>query len=79
MIDFPGFYIWNHSSTAVVNGQSFQDWFINSYILNTVGKSPLVSGFFWDDVWYAALFGEASSTLPCLGRRLVHCLVWGGV
>ena len=28
-----------------------QDWFIHSYILNDVGTSPLVSGFFWDDVW----------------------------
>lgn len=46
-----GFYIWNHSSTAVVNGQTFQDWFVHSYVLNTVGSSPLVSGFFWDDVW----------------------------
>ena len=25
--------------------------FINDYILNEVGLSPLVSGFFWDDVW----------------------------
>ena len=46
-----GFYVWNHSSTAVVNGQTFQDWFIHSYMLNKVGSSPLVSGFFWDDVW----------------------------
>lgn len=46
-----GFYIWNHSSTAVVNNQTFQDWFIHSYVLNKVGSSPLVSGFFWDDVW----------------------------
>ena len=46
-----GFYIWNHSSTTVVKGQTFQDWFINDYILNKVGRSSLVSGFFWDDVW----------------------------
>jgi hypothetical protein len=46
-----GFYMWNHSSTAVVNGQTFQDWFIHSYVLNEVGMSPLVSGFFWDDFW----------------------------
>ena len=24
-----GFYLWNHSSTAVVKGQTFQQWFIN--------------------------------------------------
>jgi len=24
-----GFYVWNHSSTTVVNNQTFQDWFIN--------------------------------------------------
>lgn len=35
-----------HSSTAVVNNQTFRDWFIHSYMLNTVGLSPLVSGFF---------------------------------
>ena len=46
-----GFYVWNHSSTTVVNGQTFQDWFVNDYVLNTVGSSALVSGFFWDDVW----------------------------
>lgn len=46
-----GFYVWNHSSTTVVNNQTFQDWFVNSYMLNRVGASPLVSGFFWDDVW----------------------------
>ena len=48
-----GFYMWNHSATAVVNGQTFQDWFIHSYMFNAVGSSPLVSGFFWDDVWSA--------------------------
>jgi hypothetical protein len=67
-----GFYLWNHSSTTVVKGQTFRgalppfcpfhaagtdtatplaDWFINDYILNYVGQSPLVSGFFWDDFW----------------------------
>jgi len=46
-----GFYLWNHSSTTVVKGQSFQDWFIHSYMFNEVGQSDLVSGFFWDDVW----------------------------
>ena len=25
-----GMYLWNHSSDAVVNGQTFQDWFIDS-------------------------------------------------
>ena len=44
-----GFYLWNHSSTTVVNGQTFQDWFIHDYMFNEVGRSPLVSGFFWDD------------------------------
>ena len=48
-----GFYLWNHSATEVVNGQTFQDWFVNSYMLNEVGRSPLVSGFFWDDHWSA--------------------------
>jgi hypothetical protein len=46
-----GFYVFNHSSTAVVKGQTFRDWFINSYMMNDLGSSPLVSGFFWDDVW----------------------------
>lgn len=48
-----GFYLWNHSSTAVVKGQTFQDWFVNDYMLNKVGMSELVSGFFWDDHWPA--------------------------
>lgn len=46
-----GFYVFNHSSTTVVRGQSFQEWFVHGYVLNEVGTSPLVSGFFWDDVW----------------------------
>ena len=36
---------WNHSSTAVVNGQTFLDWFKDSYIFDYQGTSPLVSGF----------------------------------
>ena len=36
-----------HSSTTVVNGQTFQEWFIYSYMFNEVGQSKLVSGFFW--------------------------------
>ena len=48
-----GFYVFNHSSTAIVNGQSFQEWFVHDYMINHVGSSPLVSGFFWDDVWNA--------------------------
>ena len=57
-----GFYLWNHSSTAVVHGQTFQEWFIHSYMLNKVGMSDLVSGFFWDDFWPApgAGFPDAS-------------------
>ena len=46
-----GFYVWNHSSTTVVNGQSFQDWFLDSYMFDALGASANVSGFFWDDVW----------------------------
>ena len=34
-----------------MKGKSFQQWFIDDYMLNEVGMSPLVSGFFWDDVW----------------------------
>ena len=40
-----GFYVFNHSTTTVVNNQTFQDWFINDYILNKVGRSDLVSGW----------------------------------
>lgn len=40
-----GFYLWNHSATEVINGQSFLQWFKDSYIFNEVGSSPLVSGF----------------------------------
>ena len=46
-----GFYMFNHSSTVVVKGQTFLEWFIHSYMFNEVGSSPLVSGFFWDDDW----------------------------
>jgi len=46
-----GFYVFNHSSTAVINGQSFQEWFLDSYMFNEVGGSKLVDGFYWDDTW----------------------------
>ena len=52
-----------HSSTAVVNGQTFQDWFINSYMFNEVGQSKLVSGFFWDDFWPGAS-GNFPDSMP---------------
>jgi len=46
-----GFYVFNHSSDAVVHGQTFQQWFINSYVLDSIGMSPAVHGFFFDDFW----------------------------
>jgi hypothetical protein len=69
-----GFYIWNHSSTAVVNGQTFREWFINDYILNEVGRSPLVSGFFWDDVWDPGcnIHDQVKSTCQDMGFRCDH-------
>lgn len=33
-----GFYLWNHSATEVINGQTFRDWFIDSYMFN--GERP---------------------------------------
>lgn len=61
-----GFYLWNHSSTTVVKGQTFQDWFIHTYMFNEVGDSDLVSGFFWDDVWPGAggHFGDSNDNIP---------------
>jgi hypothetical protein len=61
-----GFYLWNHSSTTVVKGQTFQDWFIHTYMFNEVGSSDLVSGFFWDDVWPGAggHFGDSNDNIP---------------
>jgi hypothetical protein len=47
-----GFYFFNHSSTTVVNGQTFLDWFIHDYMFNSVGASPLVSVFFWDGSFF---------------------------
>lgn len=46
-----GFYIWNHSSTTVVNNQTFLQWFRDSYIFDYQGTSPLVSGMYFDDYW----------------------------
>ena len=37
-----GFYAWNHSSDAIINGMSFQDWFVNAYVLDSIGSSPAV-------------------------------------
>lgn len=49
-----GFYVFNHSSDVVVNGQTFQEWFIHSYMLDSVGASSFTDGFFWDDFWSAS-------------------------
>ena len=43
-----GFYFFNHSSTTVVNGQTFGAWFKDTYIFDAQGTSPLVSGFYFD-------------------------------
>ena len=53
-----GFYVFNHSSTAVIKGQTFQEWWLNSYIFNEVGSSPLVKGFYWDDTWTPTGVGD---------------------
>ena len=53
-----GFYVFNHSSDAVINGQTFQDWWLNTYIFNEVGSSKLVDGFYWDDTWYPGGVGD---------------------
>ena len=50
--------VFNHSSAAVINGQTFQEWFLDTYMFNEVGASPLVSGFYWDDTWYAGGVGD---------------------
>ena len=39
----------NHSSTTIVNGQSFSEWFKDVYVFDYQGTSPLVSGFYFDD------------------------------
>jgi len=44
-----GFYFFAHDSTTIVNGQSFGDWFKDTYIFDSQGRSPLVSGFYFDD------------------------------
>ena len=46
-----GFYVWNHSSTTVVHGQTFLEWFRDSYVFDYQGSSPLVSGMYFDDWW----------------------------
>merc|ERR1719331_1751610 len=46
-----GFYIWNHSSTTVVHGQTFLEWFRDDYVFDYQGSSPLVSGMYFDDWW----------------------------
>ena len=53
-----GFYVFNHSSTAVINGQTFREWFLDSYMFNEVGGSELVDGFYWDDTWYPGGVGD---------------------
>eukprot|EP00037_Helgoeca_nana_P001449 m.26951 g.26951 ORF g.26951 m.26951 type:complete len:453 (+) comp11861_c0_seq1:244-1602(+) len=76
-----GFYLWNHSSTAVVHNQTFQQWFINDYMLNKVGQSPLVSGFFWDDFWPApgGRFPDSVGTVPDDTGLAQNLAGWGQI
>ena len=46
-----GFYVFNVSSTAIVNNQTFLQWYLDSYIFNSDGNSD---GFFFDDFWSAS-------------------------
>ena len=55
-----GFYVFNHSSTAQVDGRSFQEWWL-SYMFNFVGNYSHVSGFFWDDICAYFLFSPFPS------------------
>jgi hypothetical protein len=49
-----------------VKGQTFQDWFIHDYMLNKVGQSSLVSGFFWDECVFFSLIVS-----PCVSALLL--------
>jgi hypothetical protein len=55
-----GFYIWNHSSTTVVHGQTFQQWFRDTYVFDYQGTSKMVSGFYFDDSWPEPKDGKIS-------------------
>ena len=50
--------MFNHSSAAVINGQAFRDWFIDTYMFNEVGGSKDVDGFYWDDTWNPGGVGD---------------------
>jgi len=71
-----GFYVFNHSSTAVINGQSFQQWFLDSYMFNEVGGSKLVDGFYWDDTWNPNGVGDDPypNMVPDMGLSQVDLL-----
>ena len=53
-----GFYFFNHSSTTIVNGQTFGQWFKDTYIFDYQGTSPLVSGMYLDDYITNTSFGD---------------------
>lgn len=59
-----GFYVFNHSSTAVIKNQTFLDWFINGYMLNSYGMSNYTSGFFWDDYWSSSGLSPSVDSAP---------------
>ena len=71
-----GFYLFNHSSTAVVKGKTFLDWFIHDYVLNRVGLSALVSGFFWDECACSSTAPESICVLcPCTQPSILRARV----
>ncbi len=58
---------WNVS----VHGQSLLQWFIEDYVFNAAGGgSPLVSGFFFDDMWTLSPSEMDSNALKDMGLSL---------
>jgi hypothetical protein len=56
-----GFYIWNHSSTTVVHGQTFLEWFRDDYIFDYQGESTVI----WESESHSlTLCGDSLGTSP---------------
>jgi hypothetical protein len=71
-----GFYLFNHTSTEVINGQTLRQWFVeNMFITDTGLNSEAVDGFFIDDYWPLPNPAASWPPPPSHGR---NGNIWGG-
>jgi hypothetical protein len=61
--------VFNHSSAAVINNQTFLKWFLDDYMFNEIGGSSLATFHYWDDTWTPSGIGFDPVSLHDAGLK----------